>query len=95
MQSNETWKRYGLRATEEMDRATKGGTRGMMKKKNQLQGPCLTSGLTIYLQYPGILLRLQHICVTKISTSMDIESLFVILFIGCISQVGIVISSDT
>ena len=53
-------------------------------------GPCLTSGLvssmmTIYLQY----LRMQHmLCVTKINTSMDTESLFVILFIVCIYQVG-------
>ena len=44
MQSNETWKTSGLRATEVMDRATKGKTREMKKKKSQLQGPCVTSG---------------------------------------------------
>ena len=44
MQSNETWKTSGLRATEVMDRVTKGKARGMEKKKGQLQGACVTSG---------------------------------------------------
>ena len=47
MQSNGTWKTSGLRATEVMDRATKGKTRGMKNKKSQLQGPCLTSGIWV------------------------------------------------
>ena len=44
MQSNETWKTSGLRATEVMDMATKGKTRRMKNKKGQLQGHCVTSG---------------------------------------------------
>ena len=33
----------------------------------------LSSMITIYLQYPNILIQLQHICVTTINTSMDTE----------------------
>ena len=48
MQSDETWKISGLRATEVMERGTKGKTRGMKKKKkSQLQRPCGTSGFWI------------------------------------------------